>query len=311
MTYFLGIDIGTTATKAVAFDAEGHVVGYKSVHYDILHPQPDWSEQDPAVLFAAVQECLETVTSELGEGCQFVALSSAMHSLMAVDEAGKPLSNLIIWADNRANPQAEALKVTGLGQQIYEACGTPIHPMTPLCKLIWLRENDPALFEETHKFVGVKEYVWFRFTGTWEIDHSLATATGMFDLQKLEWNELALKTAGVSAEKLPKPVSGYTVREGAFGTGEKPPGKRAMLKHGTGGFIIGASDGCLANLGTGAVVPGRLAITIGTSGAVRVASAQGFTDSLMRTFCYRLDEDLFVMGGGTNSGGAVFEWCCT
>lgn len=310
MTYFLGIDIGTTATKAVAFDVEGHVVGYKSVHYDILHPQPDWSEQDPAVLFAAVLECLETVTSSLGEGCQFVAFSSAMHSLMAVDKDGMPLSNLMIWADNRANPQAEALKASGLGPKIYEACGTPIHPMTPLCKLIWLRENDPALFANAYKFVGVKEYIWFWLTGEWEIDHSLATATGLFDLQKLEWNKLALETAGVSAEKLPTPVSGYTAREETFGSGEKPLGKRAMLKHGTSVFVIGASDGCLANLGTGAVVPGRLAITIGTSGAVRVASVQGFTDSQMRTFCYRLDESLFVMGGGTNSGGAVFEWCC-
>ncbi len=298
MPYFLGIDIGTTATKGVAFDADGRVVGYKSVHYDILHPQPEWSEQDPEVLFAAVRECLDAVITELGEGCQFVAFSAAMHSLMAVDEAGKPLSNLLIWADNRANAQAETLKASRTGRKIYKACGTPIHPMTPLCKLIWQRENEPELFKKAYKFVGLKEYVWFRLTGEWEIDHSLATATGMFDLQKLHWNELALKTAGITAERLPKPVSGYTRRESihsAFNT-----------QHST--LIIGASDGCLANLGTGAIVPGRLAITIGTSGAVRVASAQGFTDPQMRTFCYRLDEQLFVMGGGTNSGGAVFEW---
>lgn len=310
MPYFLGIDIGTTATKGVAFDRDGRVVGYKSVHYDILHPQPEWSEQDPAVLFDAVRSILDHLLNELGEGCQLVAFSSAMHSLMAVDEAGKPLSNLLIWADNRANEQAEILKASRTGRKIYEACGTPIHPMTPLCKLLWLRENEPELYEKAHKFVGVKEYVWFQFTGEWEIDHSLATATGMFDLQKLEWNELALKTAGIAAERLPKPVSGYRVFEGLKFEGlteeqrsNLKPSNLQTLK-----LVIGASDGCLANLGTGAIVPGRLAITIGTSGAVRVASPRGFTDTQMRTFCYRLDEELFVMGGGTNSGGAVFEW---
>ena len=308
ISYFLGIDIGTTASKGVAFDAEGRVVGYKSVHYDILHPQPDWSEQDPAVLFDAVCAILEALFAELGEGCQFIAFSSAMHSLMAVDEAGTPLSNLIIWADNRANAQAEELKASRTGRKIYEACGTPIHPMTPLCKLLWLRENNPELFEKAHKFVGVKEYIWFRLTGEWEIDHSLATATGMLGLHTLDWNGLALETAGITAERLPKPVSGYRSLGFRVQSLELNKTLNTKLKTLNPKLVIGASDGCLANLGTGAIVPGRLAITIGTSGAVRVASPQGFTDPWMRTFCYRLDEELFVMGGGTNSGGAVFEW---
>jgi gluconokinase len=313
--YFLGIDIGTTASKGVAFDADGRVVGYHSVHYDILHPQPEWSEQDPAVLFNAVCTILETLLAEVGEGCQFIAFSSAMHGLMAVDETGKPLCNLLIWADNRANAQAEELKASRTGRKIYEACGTPIHPMTPLCKLLWLRENEPDLFMRAYKFVGVKEYVWFRLTGEWEIDHSLATATGMLDLHTLDWNELALETAGITAERLPKPVSGYRWFEGLRfeglrfeGLRENHPSTFKPSNLQTFKLVIGASDGCLANLGTGAVVPGRLAITIGTSGAVRVASPRGFTDPHMRTFCYRLDEQLFVMGGGTNSGGAVFEW---
>lgn len=262
------------------------------------------------MLFGAVATILETLLAELGAGCQLVAFSSAMHSLMAVDEAGTPLSNLLIWADNRANAQAEELKASRTGRKIYEACGTPIHPMTPLCKLLWLRENNPALFQKAHKFVGVKEYVWFRLTGAWEIDHSLATATGMLDLHTLNWNELALETAGITAERLPKPVSGYRWFEGLRleGLRENQPSTFNPSTLQTLKLVIGASDGCLANLGTGAVVPGRLAITIGTSGAVRVASPKGFTDPQMRTFCYRLDEDLFVMGGGTNSGGAVFEW---
>lgn len=321
-SYYLGIDIGTTASKGVAFDRDGRVVGYKSVHYDILHPQPDWSEQDPEVLFGAVCTLLETLFDELGEGCEFIAFSSAMHSLMAVDEAGKPLSHLIIWADNRAKAQAEELKTSRTGRKIYEACGTPIHPMTPLCKLLWLRENEPVLFANAHKFVGIKEYVWYRLTGEWEIDHSLATATGMLDLHTLDWNPLALETAGLAPERLPKPVSAYRslgfrveglgFRVQSLGLQETPNPKlktlNSKLKTLNPKLVIGASDGCLANLGTGAIVPGRLAITIGTSGAVRVASPMGFTDPQMRTFCYRLDEELFVMGGGTNSGGAVFEW---
>jgi gluconokinase len=310
-SYFIGIDIGTTATKGVAFDADGRVVGYRSVHYDMTHPQPGWAEQEPEELWQAVLTCLDDLVEKLGTGCQLIAFSTAMHSVMAVDETGTPLTNFILWADNRATAEADELIASGLGQRIYEACGTPIHPMTPLCKLIWLRKNQPDVFEKAHRFIGIKEFVWQHFTGTYEIDYSLATSTGLFDLQKLTWNELALETAGVPAEKLAVPVSPLRAMtsDQLPVTNEKLPKKLIeKLVNGHCSLVIGASDGCLANLGTGAITPGRLAITIGTSGAVRIASPQGFTDPQMRTFCYRLDEELFVMGGGTNSGGAVFEW---
>lgn len=307
--YFIGIDIGTTATKGVAFDAAGHVVGYRSVHYDMIHPQPGWAEQEPEALWQAVLTCLDDLVGKLGEGCQLIAFSAAMHSLMAVDAAGTPLTNFILWADNRASAEADELNASGLGLRIYEACGTPIHPMTPLCKLIWLRKNQPEVFARAQYFIGIKEFVWQRFTGTYEIDYSLATATGLFDLQKLTWNELALETAGVPAGKLAVPVSPGRSFECSVQSLEwKNSTLNTELKTLNSKLVIGASDGCLANLGTGAITPGRLAVTIGTSGAVRIASPQGFTDPRMRTFCYRLDEELFVMGGGTNSGGAVFEW---
>jgi gluconokinase len=308
-SYFIGIDIGTTATKGVAFDAAGHVIGYRSVHYDMTHPRPDWAEQEPEPLWQAVLACLDELVGKLGEGCQLIALSTAMHSLMAIDEAGTPLTNFILWADNRATAEARTLLDSELGQRLYESSGTPIHPMTPLCKLIWLRENDPDLFARTRRFIGIKEFIWHRFTGTYEIDTSLATATGLFDLETSTWNRLALETAGITADQLATPVS--PLRSFAFRVSSsefRVLSFNSKLKTLNAKLIIGASDGCLANLGTGAITPGRVAITIGTSGAVRMASPVPATDAQMRTFCYRLDDELFILGGGTNSGGAVFEW---
>lgn len=297
MESWIGVDIGTTNTKAVVFDEAGRVLAHHSVGYDMLHPEPEYSEQDPEEIWRAVQTVLEAVSPGLDD-LRAVSFSAAMHSLLPVDGQGNPLGNLVIWADNRAKAEAEELHDSETGRAIFRVCGTPIHPMTPVCKLMWWTRHEPDAVRRAWKFVGIKEFIWFRLTGEWAIDYSLASATSMFDIRTFEWHAPALAVAGISAEKLSAPVSPTHRAEAREGCG---------LPSGT-PLIIGASDGCLANLGTGTIIPGRLAVTIGTSGAVRVCSPDSDTDALMRTFTYVLDEGTYIVGGGTNSGGVVFQW---
>ncbi|MBO9639165.1 MAG: gluconokinase [Siphonobacter aquaeclarae] len=297
MESWIGVDIGTTNTKAVVFDEAGRVLAHHSVGYDMIHPEPDYSEQDPEAIWEAVKTVLEAVSGGLTD-IRAVSFSAAMHSLLPVDAAGNPLGNLVIWADNRAKAEAQELRDSEAGRAIFRVCGTPLHPMTPLCKLMWWSRHQPEVIQRSYKFVGIKEFIWFRLTGEWAIDYSLASATGMFDISTFAWHAPALETAGIPEAKLSPPVSPYHRAEAAGGAG---------LPAGT-PLIIGASDGCLANLGTGAIVPGRLAITIGTSGAVRVCSPDAATDPLMRTFTYVLDEGTYIVGGGTNSGGVILQW---
>ncbi len=287
--YFTGIDIGTTSTKGVVFDISGKVLAQKSVAYEMFHPKPNWSEQNPDEIYIAVTECLAFLDKR--SLLETLSFSSAMHSIMAVDVEGKPLTNLIVWADNRAIEIGNTLKKSELGQEIYQSTGTPIHPFSFLCKILWLKEHEPEIFEKTHKFIGIKEYVWYKLFGHYEIDESLASATGMMNIKDLCWDKKALALVGITEEKLPKIV----------------PTTFSRTIHSL-NYFIGAADGPLANLGTGAMGKSKLAFTMGTSGAVRICVDEYYVDPQMRTFNYLLSANQHVIGGATNNGAVVIQW---
>jgi gluconokinase len=302
MPYMIGCDIGTTNVKAVAFDSvSGNILASHSIGYDMVHPHPDWSEQDADEIFDATCQSLKAVfTAQANDKLLGVSFSAAMHGLMALDHKGKRLTNLIIWADNRSSEIAASLKKSKVGKRIYKQNGTPIHAMTPLCKLMWMKQNQPDVFRGAGKFGGIKEYVILRLTGQFLVDYSIASATGLFDIRDLKWDENTLKRVGVKVGKLPQAVSPYHVVT-------LPEGNLAGLPAGA-PLIMGASDGCLANLGSGAIGADAMAVTIGTSAAVRISLGKAYSDPEMRTFCYLLDEMTYIVGGPSNNGAVVFEW---
>ncbi len=143
MNYYLGIDIGTTSSKAVAFSEKGTVLSSVSIGYDMQHPLPNQSEQDPDEIFdAVVSGITETLAAMLPHTPVFISFSAAMHSLLAIDKQGNLLTQCIIWADNRADVIAENLKHSEEGKYCYHETGVPVHSMSPLSKLLWLKEND-------------------------------------------------------------------------------------------------------------------------------------------------------------------------
>ena len=306
MNYYLGVDIGTTSVKAVAFSTGGSVLNRQQVFYSMLHPEPDRSELDPEEVVRAVCGCINrAVEALLPSVPSMIAFSSAMHSLMAVDEAGWPLTGCMIWADNRAGAIAEQLRNSERGQVFYQATGVPIHAMTPLCKLLWLREEQPDIFQGAHKFIGIKEYVFKRLFGELVVDTSIASATGLLDSRTLEWRPEILDFLAITPSRLSRVVSpGYTLyydREGM------DPAVRLILPIGT-PVIAGSSDGASANLATGATGNHILAITIGTSGAVRMVVHGVHTDERMRTFCYHVRDNCYIVGGASNNGAVVIQW---
>jgi gluconokinase len=301
--YIIGVDIGTSSTKSIVRGMNGKILAVFQQPYTTQHPQPAYSEQDPEVILDAVKTGIREVVKKVGTAPAAIAFSSAMHSVMAIDSSGKPLTPLIIWADNRSEPCALALRDTPAGQQIYRQTGTPVHAMSPLCKIMWLREQQPALFAQTALFVGIKEYIFHHFFDTWITDHSIASATGLFDIHTLQWCKPALAAAGITAAQLPAPVPAGHVIKGltedmaiALGIPASTP------------FVIGGSDGCLAQLGSGAMDEGHATLTIGTSGAVRMAGRQPLTDAHARLFTYLLTDDIYITGGATNNGGVVLQW---
>ncbi|MGS0741731.1 gluconokinase [Glaciimonas sp. GG7] len=304
--YMLGVDIGTTSTKAVLFTIAGQVVAQHAVEYPLLSTVADMAEQDPAEIYAAVLTTIAQAISAAQispEQVVLVSFSAAMHSLIAMDENDQPLTNSITWADNRAGAWANKIRQEMDGHAIYLRTGTPIHPMSPLCKLLWLRHDHAAIFSRSARFVGIKEYVFHRMFGQWLVDHSIASATGMFNLRALEWDSGALALTGVTQGQLSRLVP----------TTFQLSGMSPMLAQQLGlltttPFVIGANDGVLSNLGVNAIAPGQVAVTIGTSGAMRTVVDAPVTDPGGRTFCYALTEKHWVVGGPINNGGSILRW---
>ena len=302
----LGVDIGTTSTKTVAFTLEGRVLAQHAVEYPVLCTEPGMAEQDPQQIFEAVLGSIAGAVKAANAAPQEVALvsfSAAMHSVIALDAKHQLLCNSITWGDIRASLWAERIKREFDGNAIYRRTGTPIHPMSPLCKLMWLRHEKPDLFKRAARFVGIKEYVLFRLFGQWQVDYSIASATGMFNLRELAWDREALALLEVDVAQLPPPVP-TTHRLPAL---DAATAQRLGLSTST-PFIIGANDGVLSNLGVNAIEPGHVAVTIGTSGAMRTVIDQPLTDPHGRLFCYALTEKHWVVGGPVNNGGNIFRW---
>ncbi|RAJ97497.1 gluconokinase [Larkinella arboricola] len=316
MNCILGVDIGTTNVKALAFHPEsGEIVAHASAPLTTLNPQPGYAEQDPEEVWKKLTDVLEEVCREVGQQqgtVEAVGFSAAMHSILAVDDHGKPLTNAILWSDNRSEKQADALRQeqADLGKTIYQQTGTPLHPMIPLCKLAWFRENDLRLLRRATGWLSIKEYIWHKLTGQYQVDYSIATATGLFDSQQKAWYPVALDYAGIRPEQLSEPVP--TTHASRLNYPDLPQTVTDCLTGAT--LYIGASDGCLANLGAGAIGAGITTITIGTSGAIRRTVQRPLRDEHGRLFSYILnvddktDKNYFVVGGPTNNGANVLQW---
>lgn len=302
----IGVDIGTTSTKTVAFSEDGVIITEKAKEYPLYSEPAGTAEQDPDEIYEAVTSTVSAVVREIEpKGCRIeaVSFSSAMHSLIALDQSGNPLTNSITWADQRSVNEAQELRSDAKGLDIYKRTGTPIHPMSPLTKLMWFKKNDPDLFEAAHKWVSIKEYVFFRLFQDYIVDYSIASATGLFHLKKLDWDDEALQLAGVNKNQLSRPVKTTHIVKGLQPEAVEKTGLSQSVP-----FIIGASDGVLANLGVGAVESGSVACSVGTSGAVRTVVPRPLTDNEGRLFCYALTEDQWVIGGPVNNGGIAYRW---
>ncbi len=307
MHYYIGIDIGTTSTKAVAFSDNGEIIAKKDIPYPIMHPFASYSEQNPDEIFEAVLNCIGTITSSLHNSTPvLICFSAAMHSIIVVDETGNPLTNCIIWADNRASEIAEQLREMKTGDVFYHTTGVPIHAMSPFCKLLWLKENRQELFMSAGRFIGVKEYVFSRLFGKYIIDTSIASATGLLNIHTLQWDAAILDYVGVRASQLSVVTDAhhkeYLSNESVYYSDAR---LQQVLKT---PFIIGSSDGALANLGTGATGKSAMAVSVGTSSAVRMVTTEVYTDEQMRTFCYHIANNSYITGGASNNGAVVLQW---
>lgn len=304
---WIGVDVGTTGVRAIAYEASGVNLAASEAFYPLRTPHPDWAEERPSEILAATEQVVREVADALryqGRTPSGIALSTVMHSLIPLDAEKQPLTDMQTWADSRSADIVRTLKEEepALCRSFYERTGCPMHACYPLAKILWLKRNRPALFERV-KFVGsIKDHLFHAFTGEFLLDRSTASTTALYNAHELAWDAEILNFIGIAEDMLPPVVSTTETRPMA-----EAAATRMHLAQGL-PVVIGATDGVLVNVGIGAVSAGQLSATIGTSGAVRMLVGEPRTDEAMRTWCYNLVDGLWVAGGAINNGGMILRW---
>ena len=299
----IGLDVGTTGVKAIAFGLGSSWRRLAMREYELFEPEPGWQVQDLGEILRASTEALAECVAYVNESKVLaVSLSAAMHGLLALDARRCALTPLVTWADARATDEARWLVSSGQAAELHRRNGTPVHPMTPLAKLLWFARNDQSTCAAARWWVGLKECLLSWLTGELATELSSASGTGLLEMSTRSWSASAAELAGIRVEQL-APILSTTAVLGLCSS----TAARIGLKEGT-PVVAGAGDGPLANLGTGALGPGVAALSLGTSGAVRVVVDEPRVDGSGRLFCYALTEHAWVLGSALSNGGIVLRW---
>ncbi len=302
----LAVDVGTSSVRAMVFDAAGAVTARSKCSYSTIRPAPNREEQDPDAIrnetYRAMVDCL----SQLGaapERVGAICFSSQLYGIIALDAADRPITRNILWSDGRAEPQAEAMKASGVQGRLYPITGCPMNSIYPIAKLAWLAEADPDIFRQARRFVSIKEYVVAPLIGDWVVDHSMASATGLFDIHRRCWHSEALAAVGVPESRLSRSVSGVEGFRLVAGSPLAGCGLPDRVQ-----VFLGGGDGPLANLGSGASAPGAVNVDLGTSGAARCTVAHPTVDAAGNLWCYCLTDELWTVGGVITNVGNAYRW---
>ncbi len=283
-----GVDIGSSRVKACLFDLTKpeapRLLESRALDCPLVRPRQDRAEHNLKAIEQAVATVLEICPPEVPVG-----FTSAMHSLVLLDSSAAPLGQAVSWADLRSAQQAKLLKKRC--PELHRRSGTPVHPMGWPAKLFWFRHREPSLWSQVARVTDLKSYLQGRLSGRLvPLDLSNASGTGLYDTQDRCWDKGLLGELGLTLDQLPEVVSPRQPWEWDGRTG-----------------VLGGGDGPISNLGLGALGSDRLAVSLGTSGAVRQA-LQGRAPFDKRLFEYALDEDIWVQGGALSNGGSVLDW---
>jgi gluconokinase len=301
----IGLDVGTTAVKVAAFGVNGAqrelATGLRE--YRLEQPHAGWQVHDPARVLSSIDSALAECVAGLGEAkIVAISISTAMHGLLGLDAQYRPLTPLVTWADSRARDEARQLRQQGLARELLHRSGTPVHPMSPLVKLIWFARHEPELAGQVRWWAGLKDYVLHHLTGELVTELSSASGTGLLNLKSRNWDAQSLELAGINADQLPSVLPTTAARRLTAQAGQEL-GLPAGLP-----VVVGAADGPLGNLGTGAITPGVAGLSLGTSGAVRMVVSEPGFDNEGRLFCYALTDEVWVIGGAVSNGGMTLRW---
>ena len=305
MSLVVGVDVSTTATKAVLQDAEGTVraVGMSAYSYETPHPL--WSEQDPALWWEAtriaVREALEAADTD-AEAVEAVGLTGQMHGLVALDDRDEVLRPAILWNDQRTGAECDAIRGIVGRRRLIEITGNDALPGFTAPKLLWLRRHEPDVWASIAHVLLPKDFVRLRLTGEHALDRADGSGTILFDLAARDWSPEILDALAIEPRWLPPTFEGPmvtgTITEGAASA----TGLRAGIP-----VVAGGGDQAAAAVGVGSVVPGVSSLSLGTSGVLFTTTEGPAIESegRLHAFCHAVPDRWHLMGVMLSAAGSL------
>lgn len=308
----LALDIGTSSTRALLWDTAGREVdGVRAQIQYRMRTTPDGGVEMPAPeLLAHLTDCLDQAMAQAGDrakAIRAVGVSTFWHALLGLDAQGEPITPIYNWSDTRSAEAARRLRKELDATAIHARTGCVLHPSYYPAKLVWLRDTQSELFARVARWVSPSEYLFSRLFGreACRVSVSMASGTGLLDQQACQWDTQTLEAIHLPAEKLSPIVDLKTAFFGLQNDyAQRWPALREIP------FYPAVGDGACGNVGSGCVSPQRMAINLGTSGAIRVLweEDQAHREAPAGLWRYRVDARRPLMGAAFSDGGSVYAW---
>jgi xylulokinase len=307
VSLYLGIDVSTTATKALLIDEQGRPMAVASSPHTLQTPRPLWSEQDPHEWWNAAAESIRSVLEKAGVNGDRVAalgLTGQMHGLVLLDEAGNVLRPAILWNDQRTQRQCEEIHQQIGKERLIQITGNVALPGFTAPKVLWVRENEPDVYADAKHILLPKDYIRYRLTGEYAIDKADGSGTVLFDIRRRDWSREVLAGLGIDASWLPPTFEGPEFT----GVVNAEAASQTGLQVGT-PVAAGGGDQAAQAVGVGAVEPGVVALTVGTSGVVFATTPSALIEPAGRlhAFCHAVPGMWHFMGVMLSAAGSL-QW---
>ncbi|MEJ7819458.1 MAG: gluconokinase [Rubrobacteraceae bacterium] len=300
----LTIDLGSSSVRATLHDGTGtHVEGTEEqISYEFDRAADGTATKDADDLLSLTARAIDGVLSKAGgRGISAVATSTFWHSVLGMDSAGVPTTPILTWSDRRAAEAAAELRSRLDEETIHRRTGCVLHSSYLPAKLLWLSRANPEAFEKSELFLSPGEYMYSKLFGEARAGTSMASATGLFNQNEKRWDREVLAALPVNKDQLSE-ISDEP-SQGLLGEwAERWPTLKDVP------WFPAVGDGACSNIGSGCVTPDRLALMVGTSGAMRVLWREDHVEVPPGPWCYRADSDRFVMGGALSDGGNLVAW---
>lgn len=305
--YFLGIDVSTTSSKALLIDELGKVITQASNPHTLQQPKPLWSEQDPHEWWDATSKSIRGAIKEARIEAKDVAaigLTGQMHGLVLLDAAGEVLRPAILWNDQRTQAECDEIHATIGKERFISLSGNVALTGFTAPKILWVRKNEPETYAKAKHVLLPKDYVRYRLTGEFAMDKADGAGTVLFDLKKRDWSGEVLQQLGIDPQWMPPTYEGPETTGLLSREAAETLGLEAGIP-----VVAGGGDQAAQAVGVGAVEPGIVALTLGTSGVIFATTPAALIEpeGRLHAFCHAVPGAWHLMGVMLSAAGSL-QW---